>query len=205
MNMGVGKCSRKRHDGYCFLSDLPTYEKAGRRTAEEGIFKRSSAFLANLTQSACRITERRSTDGSPKLRKGSDAHRSDVSSKYPGLRGYFSILSSIDSENGPLRRSPSVHTLPVERKKRSGSRVKKSVSFSSDTSFEEKRAPYRKVAIHEAKVYCKGVLQGTRSFLVSPGTRVYAIAVRGRATAKWIAPCALVIASPVPLPREYRF
>lgn len=139
--------------------DLPTYEKAGRRTAEEGIFKRSSAFLANLTQSACRITERRSTDGSPKLRKGSDAHRSDVSSKYPGLRGYFSILSSIDSENGPLRRSPSVHTLPVERKKRSGSRVKKSVSFSSDTSFEEKRAPYRKVAIHEAKVYCKGVLQ----------------------------------------------
>ena len=37
--------------------------------------------------------------------------------------------------------------------------VKKSVSFSSDTGFEEKKN-FRRTAIHEAKLYRKGVLQG---------------------------------------------
>lgn len=55
----------------------------------------------------------------------------------------------------------------MERRKKGGARVKKSVSFSSDTSFEEKREPYKRAAIHEAKVYHKGVLQGTRLSLPS--------------------------------------
>ncbi|XP_057334753.1 uncharacterized protein LOC130673657 isoform X2 [Microplitis mediator] len=42
--------------------------------------------------------------------------------------------------------------------------VKKSVSFSSDTSFVAKRLPARKPAVHEAKVYHKGVLRDIKNF-----------------------------------------
>ncbi|XP_044589049.1 uncharacterized protein LOC123268194 isoform X1 [Cotesia glomerata] len=41
--------------------------------------------------------------------------------------------------------------------------VKKSVSFSSDTSFVAKRLPTRKPAVHEAKVYHKGVLRDVKN------------------------------------------
>ncbi|KOC61508.1 Ankyrin repeat domain-containing protein 33B, partial [Habropoda laboriosa] len=114
----------------CFREGVSTAQKTGRRAAEESILKRSSAFLASLAHSTNRIREKRANDNDR-------------------------------TESGPssLRRSPSVQTLPIERKQKSGARVKKSVSFSSDTSFEEKRAPYRKVAVHEVKVYRKGVLQ----------------------------------------------
>ncbi|XP_076248863.1 uncharacterized protein LOC143188468 [Calliopsis andreniformis] len=161
---GIKKVQRAIHKSFSvpvnLTEDLPAYEKPGRRPPEEGILKKSSSFLANLTHSACKITERRSTDTSSKLGKDyADAYLAGVgaSSRYSILKDYFSV-SDDDSENNHLLRSPSVQTLPIERKKKS-SRVKKSVSFSSDTSFEEKRAPYRNIAVHEVKVYCKGVLQ----------------------------------------------
>ncbi|XP_043248303.1 uncharacterized protein LOC122395065 isoform X1 [Colletes gigas] len=135
---------------------LSAAEKTRRRATEEGILKRSSAFLANLTHSASRIA-----NGSSKQEKPcSNAYRSGASPKYSTLKGYFSILSSVPSDQQPpLRRSPSFQTLPVERKKKSPARVKKSVSFSSDTSFEEKRLPFKRTAVHDVKVYHKGVLQ----------------------------------------------
>lgn len=40
------------------------------------------------------------------------------------------------------------------------STVKKSVSFSSDTSFKERRSNSKRTAVHESKVYKQGVLQG---------------------------------------------
>lgn len=59
-----------------------------------------------------------------------------------------------------LRRSPST-TLPSSWKKPARVGVKKSVSFSSDTSFQEKKSLFSsKTHVHEAKVYHKGVLQG---------------------------------------------
>ncbi|XP_012279309.1 uncharacterized protein LOC105699126 isoform X2 [Orussus abietinus] len=58
-----------------------------------------------------------------------------------------------------LERSSSLRAVPTSWKKRADQQVKKSVSFSSDTSFEEKRPPRKKTAVHEAKVYHRGVLQ----------------------------------------------
>ncbi|XP_034186989.2 uncharacterized protein LOC117607396 isoform X2 [Osmia lignaria lignaria] len=119
----------------------------GRRPFDNGILKRSSAFLANIAQTACRVREKKTSDNR---------------AKSSNVRGYFTILNSVTNDFESLYRSPSVQTLPVERKKKkNGVRVKKSVSFSSDTSFEEKRAPYRRTgAVHEVKAYHKGVLQG---------------------------------------------
>ncbi|XP_048515605.1 uncharacterized protein LOC105692384 isoform X2 [Athalia rosae] len=67
-------------------------------------------------------------------------------------------------ENGSatgLHRSPSTTTLPSSWKKPARVGVKKSVSFSSDTSFQEKKSLFasRTAHVHEAKVYYKGVLQ----------------------------------------------
>lgn len=153
------------------LTEGVTGREKPRRTAEDGIPKRSPGLLANLTHSVSRITEWGAKDASPKQRKaGSHLYHSETtggSSKYSTLKGYFSILSSVTgdhhSSRQPLGRSPSCQTLLTERKKKTGSRVKKSVSFSSDTSFQERRAPFGKGAVHEAKVYHKGVLQDRNS------------------------------------------
>ncbi|XP_012151899.2 uncharacterized protein LOC105663987 isoform X1 [Megachile rotundata] len=133
-----------------------------RTTLDDGILKRSSTFLANIAQSACRIREKKTSDDrSKRAERRSYEYPADspFSTRSSTLSGYFSVLNDFIDDFEPLHRSPSVHTLPVERKKKSGTRIKKSVSFSSDTSFEEKRAPFRKAAVHEVKAYRKGVLQ----------------------------------------------
>ncbi|EZA58928.1 Ankyrin repeat domain-containing protein 33B [Ooceraea biroi] len=144
---------------------LPARERTLRRVPEEGILKRSSAFLASLTyHPSSKLAERNSPDDeSAKLFRSSAINgyelRGSSSTRYPGLKGYFSLLSNgDDAEPRGVRQSSSVQTLSTSWKKK-GVSVKKSVSFSSDTSFEEKRAPYRKPAVHEAKIYRKGVLQ----------------------------------------------
>ncbi|KAK9295560.1 hypothetical protein QLX08_010156 [Tetragonisca angustula] len=136
-----------------------TTRKIDRKTTEEGILKRSSAFLSSLTHSAARI---RASKLDESHLEDSYCNENTCSIRHSPLRGYLSILSKVTNDLEPFRRrSSSVQTLPVvERRRRSGARVKKSVSFSSDTSFEEKRLPYRRVAaVHEVKVYHKGVLQ----------------------------------------------
>ncbi|XP_018405868.1 PREDICTED: uncharacterized protein LOC108782177 [Cyphomyrmex costatus] len=143
---------------------LPVRERTLQRVPEEGILKRSSAFLASLAHHhpSSRLAERNSPDDElTKFLKPSDDYefRGSLSSRYTDLKGYFSILTNSDNaELCALRPSHSVQTLSTSLKKK-GVGVKKSVSFSSDTSFEEKRVPYRKPAVHEAKVYRKGVLQ----------------------------------------------
>ncbi|XP_036139972.1 protein HOS4 isoform X2 [Monomorium pharaonis] len=144
---------------------LPVRERTLQRVPEEGILKRSSAFLASLTHHhpSSKLAERNSPDDelvkflrpTSKLVNGYEP-RGSSSSRYTGLKGYF--LTNGDEGLCALRPSPSVQTLSTSLKKK-GIGVKKSVSFSSDTSFEEKRVPYRKPAVHEAKVYRKGVLQ----------------------------------------------
>ncbi|XP_076764459.1 uncharacterized protein LOC143431533 [Xylocopa sonorina] len=150
-----------------------TTRKTGRIPAEETILKRSSAFLASLTHTAHKIREKKPSHGCTKERGSlvctNDCCEESCSTKCPTLKEYFSILIN---DFDPLRRSPSVETLPIERKKKTGARVKKSVSFSSDTSFEVKRAPYRKAAIHEAKVYHKGVLQDLAAHKIQIATKV---------------------------------
>ncbi|KAG5313661.1 AN33B protein, partial [Acromyrmex insinuator] len=143
---------------------LPVRERTLQRVPEEGILKRSSAFLASLSHHhpSSKLAERNSPDDelTKFLRTSSDGYELRGSLRYTDLKGYFSVLTNDDddAELCALRPSPSVQTLSTSFKKK-GVGVKKSVSFSSDTSFEEKRAPYRKSAVHEAKVYRKGVLQ----------------------------------------------
>jgi len=135
-------------------------ERTLQRVPEEGILKRSSAFLASLAHHhpSSKLVERNSPDDElAKFLRPSDELHGSSSSRYIGLKEYFS--SDEDAGLCVLRPSPSVQTLSTSFKKK-GVGVKKSVSFSSDTSFEEKRAPYRKPTVHEAKVYRKGVLQG---------------------------------------------
>ncbi|XP_032674447.1 uncharacterized protein LOC116845632 isoform X2 [Odontomachus brunneus] len=166
--------SRGIHRGIIKSASVPKDLKEARertlqRVPEDGILKRSSAFLASLTHpSSKQLAERNSPDldddTSKFLRPSNNGYRLArvSSSRYTGLKGYFSILSSGDSnaELRALQRSPSVQTLSSSWKKKGAVGVKKSVSFSSDTSFEEKRAPYRKQsAVHEVKIYRKGVLQ----------------------------------------------
>lgn len=137
-------------------------ERTLQRVAEEGILKRSSAFLASLAHHpSSKLAERNSSDDelAKFLRPSVGYELRGSSSRYTDIKGYFSILTNGDDARlCALRPSPSAQTLSTGLKKGVG--VKKSVSFSSDTSFEEKRAPYRKPAVHEAKVYRKGVLQG---------------------------------------------
>ncbi|XP_070163458.1 uncharacterized protein [Polyergus mexicanus] len=147
---------------------LPARERTLQRVPEDGILKRSSAFLTSFTRhpSSKLVAERNSPDDeSIRFLGPSDRYElrgSSSSSRYSGLKGYFSILTNgDDAQVRVLRQSPSVQILSTKKKKSVG--VKKSVSFSSDTSFEEKRAPYRKTAVHEAKIYRKGVLQGIRT------------------------------------------
>ncbi|KMQ90900.1 ankyrin repeat domain-containing protein 33b [Lasius niger] len=142
-----------------------TRERTLQRLPEEGILKKSSAFLTSLTHyPSSKLAERNSPDDeSAKFLRPSNGYelRGSSSSRYSGLKGYFSILTNGDGDSTQvrvLRQSPSVQTLSTSWKKK-GVGVKKSVSFSSDTSFEEKRAPYRKAAVHEVKIYRKGVLQ----------------------------------------------
>ncbi|XP_077254463.1 uncharacterized protein LOC143893214 isoform X2 [Temnothorax americanus] len=148
---------------------LPVRERTLQRVPEEGILKRSSAFLASLAHhrhhhhSSSKLAERNSPDDElAKFLRPSDGYElRGSSSRYAGPKDYFSILTNEDDDDAglcALRPSPSAQTLSTSLKKK-GVGVKKSVSFSSDTSFEEKRAPYRKPAVHEAKVYRKGVLQ----------------------------------------------
>lgn len=139
---------------------LPVRERTLQRVPEEGILKRSSAFLASLAHHhpSSKLAERNSPGELTKFLRPSDGYEFRSSSSK--LKGYFSILTnSDDARLCALRPSPSAQTLSTSLKKK-GAGVKKSVSFSSDTSFEEKRAPYRKSAVHEVKVYRKGVLQG---------------------------------------------
>lgn len=136
-------------------------ERTLQRVPEESILKRSSAFLASLAHhhSSSKLAERNSpNDELAKFLRPSGGY--EFRGSPSKLKGYFSILTN-DSEARlcALRPSPSAQTLSTSLKKKSVG-VKKSVSFSSDTSFEEKRAPYRKSAVHEVKVYRKGVLQG---------------------------------------------
>ncbi|KOX78445.1 Ankyrin repeat domain-containing protein 33B, partial [Melipona quadrifasciata] len=135
-----------------------TTRKIDRKTAEDGFLKKSSAFLSSLTHSAARI---RASKLDESHSEDSYCNENTCSIRHSPLRGYLSILSRVTNDLEPFRRrSSSVQTLPVERRRRSNARVKKSVSFSSDTSFEEKRLPYRRVAaVHEVTVYHKGVLQ----------------------------------------------
>ncbi|KAI4499569.1 hypothetical protein M0802_005465 [Mischocyttarus mexicanus] len=126
------------------------------RRHDEGILKRSSAFLASLTQASLRSAEKRDNvveDSSwfPESLRLNGCR----SSRYSTLKGYFSNTNS-ENELRPVLGKSSGST---SWKKNVGVNVKKSVSFSSDTSFEEKRAPYRKPTVHEVKVYHKGVLQ----------------------------------------------
>ncbi|XP_068984163.1 uncharacterized protein [Bombus flavifrons] len=141
---------------------LPATRQIDRRGTEESIFKRSSTFLSNLAHSANKFRERKLSGNYPEERTlcpNNHCTEKSCSAKHPTLRGYFSILSRVANDLDPFEHSSGVQTLPVERRKKGGARVKKSVSFSSDTSFEEKREPYKRAAIHEAKVYHKGVLQ----------------------------------------------
>jgi len=143
---------------------LPARERTLQRVSGEGILKRSSAFLTSLAHHpSSKLAERNSLDDkSTKFLRPTDSYElhGSSSSRYSGLKEYFSTLTNGDAAQvRVLRQSPSVQTLSTSWKKK-GVGVKKSVSFSSDTSFEEKRAPYRKTAVHEAKVYRKGVLQG---------------------------------------------
>lgn len=171
----VGKLGQQRTIRKSFsvplnLTEGVSNREKPRRSPDDGILKRSSGLLANLTHSVSRITEWGAKDDSTKQGKAS-SHlcRSETttggSSKYSTLKGYFSILSSVTGDHHhPVRqtlgRSPSCQTLPIERKKKTaGGRVKKSVSFSSDTSFQERRSSFGRAAVHEVKVYHKGVLQ----------------------------------------------
>lgn len=146
-------------------ADLPAERTTG-RVPEEGILKRSSAFLASLAQPSSKPVEDNTAHDVDKfLRPFNDyeLHHCVSSSKHSGLKGYFTILSSgNDTERHSLQRLSNVRTLlSTESWRKKGASVKKSVSFSSDTSFEEKRSPYkRSSAVHEAKIYHKGVLQG---------------------------------------------
>lgn len=152
------------------FAGFPATRQVDRRGTEESIFKRSSTFLSNLAHSANKFRERKLSGNYPEERTlcpNNHCTEKSCSAKHPTLRGYFSILSRVANDLDPFEHSSGVQTLPVERRKKGGARVKKSVSFSSDTSFEEKREPYKRAAIHEAKVYHKGVLQGTRLSLPS--------------------------------------
>ncbi|XP_024946985.1 uncharacterized protein LOC107273558 isoform X2 [Cephus cinctus] len=130
----------------CNLKEgLQSREKPLHKVNEDGILRRSSAFLASLTH----YTIRQNPESKARINGYLDKEK---------LRK--SVLANGGVEDYLFfERSPSFQTLPTSWKKPSNFGVKKSVSFSSDTSFEEKRSPYRKTAVHEAKVYRKGVLQ----------------------------------------------
>lgn len=141
---------------------LPARERTLQRVPEEGILKRSSAFLVNLAHHPPTDLAERHDESTKFLGSSNGCElRSSSSTRYSGLKSYFSVLTSGDNARQlrPLQQSTSVQTLSTSWKKKSVG-VKKSVSFSSDTSFPEKRTPYRKPAVHEAKTYRKGVLQG---------------------------------------------
>ncbi|XP_066582176.1 uncharacterized protein [Prorops nasuta] len=81
------------------------------------------------------------------------------------LKSYRSILNQFNliEKSPPVQKSASVETLNLptswKKSKCSGNIVKKSVSFSFDTRFERNRqTPAKNTAIHEAKLYHKGVL-----------------------------------------------
>ncbi|XP_025987756.2 uncharacterized protein LOC105196081 isoform X3 [Solenopsis invicta] len=142
---------------------LPVRERTLQRVPEEGILKKSSAFLASLAHHhpSSKLAERNLPDDElAKFLRPTNSYelRDSSTSRYTSLKRYF--LTDGDDNVGlcALRPSPSVQTLSTSLKKKSVG-VKKSVSFSSDTSFQEKRVPYRKPAVHEVKVYRKGVLQ----------------------------------------------
>lgn len=152
-----------------FRLGLPARERTLRRVPESGILKRSSAFLASLAHPSGKVGGRNSRgedDDKNNYLKPSNGYALErsSSSRCIGLKGYFAALSrdDTDAQLRALQRSPSVQTLSIGswKKKKKSVAVKKSVSFSSDTSFEEKRAPYRKPALHEVTIYHKGVLQG---------------------------------------------
>lgn len=144
---------------------VPDCLREDQKTSEESLLKKSSAFLSSLAHPN-RIREKKLNDGCTRgiLCPNDYCARRTCSS----LKDYLAALSG--DFDPLLRRSPSAQTLSVERKERTaGARVKKSVSFSSDTSFE-KRASYRRAAVHEVKVYHKGVLQDRSE--INLGTKV---------------------------------
>ncbi|XP_017887930.1 ankyrin repeat domain-containing protein 33B-like [Ceratina calcarata] len=132
---------------------VPDCLREDQKTSEESLLKKSSAFLSSLAHPN-KIRERKLNDGCTRgiLSANDYCARRTCST----LKDYIAALSG--DFDPLLRRSPSAQTLSVERQERTGARVKKSVSFSSDTSFE-KRASYGRAAVHEVKVYHKGVLQ----------------------------------------------
>ena len=140
------------------FTGLSGREKLPCRVPEEGIIKRSSSFLANLTSGKSSSNRKYATE----LQNGATLQSAKVQNS-TGFREDEKHLSSAlkrYSFSLPTRRnSPSTRSLSKELIKTSGS-TKKSVSFRSDTAFEEKKSNYQRTAIHEAKVYKKGVLQG---------------------------------------------
>lgn len=126
------------------------------KNSANGILRKSSAFLASLTNSGVK----KCNDHKGSLLEASDKDKP----RFSLLKRNAQLVASFrDEDLHGLRRSPSCQNLSNSGKKKNSTRVgvKKSVSFSSDTSFEEKRTPFRKTAVHEAKVYKKGVLRGT--------------------------------------------
>ena len=145
--------------------------RIGNKVPGEGILRKSSAFLASLTHSSKNINERK-TNGILKDNEadwnGSSSRREEKS-RFSLLRRNAPFVTRHSDEcTSSLRRSPSCQNLNNSAKKKNGVGrvgVKKSVSFSSDTSFEEKRAPFRKTAAPESKIYRKGVLRGSLQYL----------------------------------------
>lgn len=157
-------CSGSTSDERSFSSSSLSLSS---KLPEDGVLRKSSALLASFAQSAARLSDMRinAEDRGKSLRKVTNSKYSQdrIVIKNSNLREFFDYLKDEDDTRFlSLRPSLSLQTFPTtwrkEKHKRTG--IKKSVSFSSDTSFEEKRKSLKKISIHDAKVYHKGVLEG---------------------------------------------
>lgn len=140
------------------LKDLTGREKHNSiRVPEEGILKRSSSFLAGLTSGKLPSLDRKY---GPELQSGATP-RPAKAQNTTGIREDENRLSSAlkrySLSLGSCKKT-SVNKGLKDWNKVSGV-GKKTVSFSADTSFQDKKTNFQRTAIHEAKVYKKGVLQ----------------------------------------------
>lgn len=142
---------------------------------EEGILKRSSSFLAGLasgkqsttTAAAAATTTSLDRKYGPELQCGATP-RPAKAQNTSGIRDDENRLSSAlkrySLSLGVCKKSSSTTTIKDTRgfkdwSNKISSGGKKTVSFSADTSFQDKKTNFQRTAIHEAKVYKKGVLQ----------------------------------------------
>ncbi|XP_044014558.1 uncharacterized protein LOC122856783 isoform X2 [Aphidius gifuensis] len=128
----------KSAKGITKSSSVPANLKEGpsvqKKLPNDGILKKSSAFLERLTGDKKNINK--------SLFKKNLTHK------------------RINSDTIGLKKSPSCQSLAPNSHSNNRVGVKKSVSFSSDTAFEGiKLNSLKKIAVHEAKVYRKGVLR----------------------------------------------